>query len=811
MTIEGRANGKVGEAVPNTLPLVPLRESVVFPRLVVPLGVGREKSVAALNAAMAPTQEQHYIVLAAQRDGDVDDVDESGIYRVATVANIVRLLRLPDGSAQIIVQGLSRVRLRRFVQTSPFFIVEVEDLPDDIPSGIELEALVRNVRSLFEQYVSNGGSVLPEHAVQVRSTEDPAYLADLIAASPELSLEQKQQLLETRSVVERLKILSVFLTKQNEILDLKQKIQSEVQSTLDKTQREYILREQLKAIQKELGEDEGGSETRELREKIEQSGMPDAVKEKALKELERLAKIPQASPEQGVIRTYLDWLITVPWKESGVEDWDIKEAKRILDEDHYGLEKVKDRILEYMAVRKLSQNLRAPILCFVGPPGVGKTSLGKSIARAMGRKFVRMSLGGIRDEAEIRGHRRTYVGALPGRIIQGMKTAGTKNPVFMLDEIDKVGADFRGDPSSALLEVLDPEQNNSFSDHYLEVPYDLSKVIFITTANIVDTILPPLRDRMEIIPLPGYTEDEKLKIAQGFLVPRQTREHGLDKDKIVFTDEGIGRIIREYTREAGVRNVEREIATICRKVARRYAEGETGLVTIDAEALSTYLGPARFDYGMVEEKEDQVGAATGVSVSEYGGDVLTVEATVIDGKVEGNKDFMITGQIGKVMEESARAALSYVRARESQLGIPESYFDDHAVHIHVPAGAIPKDGPSAGVTMVTALVSALTGRRVRRDVAMTGEITLRGKVLPIGGVKEKLLAAHRAGIKTFILPQKNKKDLVDVPKEVQDEVAIKLVSDASEVLQIALQQPVAPSRADEPVPASVAATSPRSN
>src|ERR671935_210299 len=703
MTIEGRADGKVGEAVPNTLPLVPLRESVVFPRLVVPLGVGREKSVAALNAAMAPTQEQHYIVLAAQRDGDVDDVDESGIYRVATVANIVRLLRLPDGSAQIIVQGLSRVRLRRFVQTSPFFIVEVEALPDDIPSGIELEALVRNVRSLFEQYVSNGGSVLPEHAVQVRSTEDPAYLADLIAASPELSLEQKQQLLETRSVVERLKILSVFLTKQNEILDLKQKIQSEVQSTLDKTQREYILREQLKAIQKELGEDEGGSETRELREKIEQSGMPDAVKEKALKELERLAKIPQASPEQGVIRTYLDWLITVPGKESGVEGWDIKEAK------------------------------------------------------------------------------------------------------LMLDEIDKVGADFRGDPSSALLEVLDPEQNNSFSDHYLEVPYDLSKVIFITTANIVDTILPPLRDRMEIIPLPGYTEDEKLKIAQGFLVPRQTREHGLDKEKIVFTEDGLRRIIREYTREAGVRNVEREIATICRKVARRYAEGETGLVTIDAEALSTYLGPARFDYGMVEEKEDQVGAATGVSVSEYGGDVLTVEATVIDGKVEGDKDFMITGQIGKVMEESARAALSYVRARESQLGIPESYFDDHAVHIHVPAGAIPKDGPSAGVTMVTALVSALTGRRVRRDVAMTGEITLRGKVLPIGGVKEKLLAAHRAGIKTFILPEKNKKDLVDVPKEVQDEVAIKLVNDASEVLQIALQQPIAPSRADEPVPASVAA------
>jgi ATP-dependent Lon protease len=816
MAIETRDTETAEHQVPKVLPLVPLRESVVFPRLVVPLGVGREKSVAALNAAME--QEKHFIVLAAQKDGEVDEVDEQGIYRVGTVANIVRILRIPDGSAQIIVQGLSRVRIDRFLRNAPYFVVETTPLPDDVAPGIELEALVRNVRGLFEQYVSSGGSVLPEHAVQVRGTEDPAYLADLISASPELSLEQKQQLLETRSVVERLKILSVFLTKQNEILELKQKIQSEVQQTLDKTQREYILREQMKAIQRELGEDEGGSEARELREKIEQSGMPDAVKEKALKEVERLSKIPQASPEQGVIRTYVDWLVSVPWKESPAEDWDLKEAKRILDEDHFGLEKVKDRILEYMAVRKLSQNLRAPILCFVGPPGVGKTSLGKSIARAMGRKFVRMSLGGIRDEAEIRGHRRTYVGALPGRILQNMKTAGTKNPVFMLDEIDKVGADFRGDPSSALLEVLDPEQNNSFSDHYLEVPYDLSKVIFITTANIVDTILSPLRDRMEIIFLPGYTEDEKVHIAKGYLEPRQLREHGLsarptdgenpsEEQKIFFTEDGLRAIIREYTREAGVRNLEREIATICRKVARRYAEGETSPVTIEPDQLATYLGPARFDWGMVEEKEDQVGAATGVSVSEHGGDVLTVEATVIEGKVEGNRDFMITGQIGKVMEESARAALSYVRARQKQLGIPEDYFDDHAIHVHVPAGAIPKDGPSAGVTMLTAMVSAVTGRRVRREVAMTGEITLRGKVLPIGGVKEKLLAAHRAGVKTFILPQKNKKDLVDIPKEVLDQVEIKTVSDASDVLQIALQQPIAASRADEPVPASVAAAS----
>ncbi len=803
MTIEAQTRTNEQE-IPKVLPLVPLRESVVFPRLVIPLGVGREKSVAALNAAMAQG-EQHLIVLAAQRDGDVDEVEEEGIYRVGTVANIVRILRIPDGSAQIIVQGLSRVKVDRFVRNRPYFVVETSPLPDEVTQGIELEALVRNVRSLFEQYVSSGGAVLPEHAVQIRGTDDPAYLADLIASTPELSLEQKQQLLETRSVSERLKILSVFLTKQNEILELKQKIQSEVQQTLDKTQREYILREQLKAIQRELGEDEGGSEARELREKIEASGMPDLVKEKTLKEVERLSKIPQASPEQGVIRTYVDWLIAVPWKETPVDDWDLKEAKRILDEDHYGLDKVKDRILEYMAVRKLSQNLRAPILCFVGPPGVGKTSLGKSIARAMGRKFVRMSLGGIRDEAEIRGHRRTYVGALPGRVIQGMKTAGTKNPVFMLDEIDKVGTDFRGDPSSALLEVLDPEQNNSFSDHYLEVPYDLSKTIFITTANIVDTILPPLRDRMEIIPLPGYTEDEKLHIATGFLLPRQLREHGLDAEKIRFPEDTIRQLIREYTREAGVRSLEREIATILRKVARRIAEGETVGVEVTAEAVGTYLGPPPFEYGMVEEKEDQVGAATGVSVSEHGGDVLTVEATVIEGKVEGDKDFMITGQIGKVMEESARAALSYVRARQEQLGIPKDYFTDHAIHVHVPAGAIPKDGPSAGVTMLTAMVSAVTGKRVRREVAMTGEITLRGKVLPIGGVKEKLLAAHRAGIKTFILPAKNKKDLVDIPKEVLEQVELKTVSDAGEVLKLALQQPQVPARADEPVPAPVAA------
>jgi len=791
MTDETKTTTPNGE-FPAELPLVPLREAVVFPKLVVPLGVGREKSVAAINDAMA--QERHLIILAAQRDAEIDDVQPEQIYNVATVAEIVRLLRIPDGSAQIIVQGTSRVKITGYSKETRFFRVTFEPIAEELGDSVEREAQLRSVKALFERYVDNGGSILPELAMTAKNTDDPAHFADLVASSPDLTLEQRQHLLETKNVVERLRYLGVFLAKQNEILELKQKIQSEVQSTLDKTQREYILREQMKAIQKELGEDDQGSEIKELKEKIEQAGMPDPVKEKAVKEVGRLEKIPQASPETGVIRTYVDWLISLPWSKAASDDWDIQAAAKILDEDHYGLPKVKDRIIEYMAVRKLSQNLRAPILCFVGPPGVGKTSLGKSIARAMGRKFIRMSLGGIRDEAEIRGHRRTYVGALPGRILQNMKTAAEVNPVFMLDEIDKVGADFRGDPSSALLEVLDPEQNNTFSDHYLEVPYDLSKVIFITTANVEDTIIPPLRDRMEIIRLPGYTEDEKMHIAKGYLVPRQLKQHGLAEEKnedgtvkqegrVTISDDVVREIVRRYTREAGVRNLEREIGTICRKAARAIAEGKTEKVEVNLEKLSEYLGPQRFDYGLAEE-EDQIGAVTGVSVSEAGGDVLTVEATVIDGKDE---DFTLTGQIGKVMEESAKAALSYVRAHELEFGIPKGFFEDHAMHIHVPAGAIPKDGPSAGVTMATAIVSALSGRRVRRDVAMTGEITLRGRVLPIGGVKEKLLAAHRAGIKTFVLPEKNRKDLVDIPKEVLDTVEVKTVENIGEVLKIALQ------------------------
>ena len=767
---------------PPELPLVPLRESVVFPKIVQPLGVGREKSVAAINAAM--NEEKHYIILAAQKDAEVDDVTSEQIYGVATVAEIVRLLRIPDGSAQIIVQGLQRVRITGYTPESRYFRVTFQPMVDHVGEPVEQEALLRSVKSLFGDYVENGGSIMPEVAMTAKSTDDPSHFADLVAQSQDLTLEQRQQLLEMEGVVERLRFLSVFLAKQNEILQMKAKIQNDVQQTLDKTQREYILREQMKAIQKELGDDDGTSEVNELREKIEAAGMPDEVKEKALKEVGRLEKIPQASPEQGVIRTYVDWLISVPWKKAPEDDWDIAEAARILDEDHYGLPKIKDRILEYMAVRKLSHELRAPILCFVGPPGVGKTSLGKSIARAMGRKFIRMSLGGIRDEAEIRGHRRTYVGALPGRILQNMKTAGETNPVFMLDEIDKVGADFRGDPSSALLEVLDPEQNSTFSDHYLEVPYDLSRVIFITTANVEDTIIAPLHDRMEVIRLPGYTEDEKLHIATGYLLPRQLKQHGLENGRLTITDAALKDMVRLFTREAGVRNLEREIGTICRKIARQIAENKVENATVDASDLSTYLGPERFDFGLAEE-EDQVGAVTGVSVSEAGGDVLTVEATIMD---QGSKteEFVLTGQIQKVMEESARAALSYVRAHGNELGIPPGFFKDHSMHIHVPAGAIPKDGPSAGVTMATAIVSALTGRRVHREIAMTGEITLRGRVLPIGGVKAKLLAAHRAGIKTFILPEKNRKDLVDIPKEVLDSVDIKPVSTIDEVLKLAL-------------------------
>jgi ATP-dependent Lon protease len=606
----------------------------------------------------------------------------------------------------------------------------------------------------------------------------------MVAYSPDMSTEQRQELLETIDVVERLKLVSSFLARQIEILELKGKIQSEVKSEMDKTQREYILREQLKAIQRELGEDDPQqAEVNELREKVEAAGMPEEIKTRALKEIDRMSRIPSASPEVGVIRTYVDWLVGLPWNTTTPDQLDIREAARILEEDHYGLDKIKERILEYLAVRSLADTIRSPILALVGPPGVGKTSLGKSVARAMGRKFVRMSLGGIHDEAEIRGHRRTYIGALPGRIIQNIKTAGTNNPVFMLDEIDKIGMDFRGDPSSALLEVLDPEQNNTFQDNYLEVPFDLSKVLFIATGNLIDPIPAALRDRMEIVQLPGYTQQEKIEIGKRFLIPKQMENHGLTAKNIAITDEAMTELVQAYTKEAGVRNLEREIANIMRKVARSVAEGRKRKTTVDRKKLLEFLGPPRWEYGELES-EDQTGAATGLVVTEVGGDVVAVEVT----RMEGKEDFILTGQLGDVMKESARAGLSWIRANAALLGIPREQFEKNTLHIHVPAGATPKDGPSAGITMVTAMVSAMTGIPVRKDVAMTGEITLRGRVLPIGGLKSKILAAHLSGAGTVILPRKNEKDLREIPDEIRKQIKLVLVDSMDQVLEAALRR-----------------------
>jgi ATP-dependent Lon protease len=764
------------------LPLVALRETVIFPEMIVPLQVGRDKSVAALNAAV---ESSGPIALVTQRQAEQEDItDPSDLYEVGTLAKIAQVVQLQDGTVRAIVQGQTRIRVHGFSQVTPHLAARVEELPDQTPEGVEIQALVRSVQAQIEQYVANGAPVPPEAAVAARNITEPGLLADMVAYSPDMSTEQRQELLETIDVEERLKLVSAFLARQIEILELKGKIQSEVKSEMDKTQREYILREQLKAIQRELGEDDPQqAEINELREKVEQSGMPDEVRTRALKEVDRMSRIPSASPEVGVIRTYVDWLVGLPWTTATEDNLDIKLAATILDEDHYGLEKIKERILEYLAVRTLADTIRSPILLFVGPPGVGKTSLGKSIARAMGRKFVRMSLGGIHDEAEIRGHRRTYIGALPGRIIQNIKTAGSNNPVFMLDEVDKIGMDFRGDPSSALLEVLDPEQNNTFQDNYLEVPFDLSKVLFIATANLLDPIPAPLRDRMEIVQLPGYTEQEKIEIGKRFLIPKQMKNHGLTEKHIEIPDDTMVELVRSYTHEAGVRNLEREIANVMRKVARQVAEGRKRKTVVDLKKLSEYLGPPRFEYGELEA-EDQTGSATGLVVTEVGGDVVAIEVT----KMEGREDFILTGQLGEVMRESARAGLSWTRAHARELGIPREVFEKNTLHIHVPAGAIPKDGPSAGITMATAIVSALTGIPVRKDVAMTGEITLRGRVLPIGGLKSKILAAHLAGAKTVILPKKNEKDLRDIPDEIRKSMKLILAESMDQVLDAALRR-----------------------
>ncbi|MBA2255232.1 MAG: endopeptidase La [Chloroflexi bacterium] len=764
------------------LPLVALRETVIFPEMIVPLQVGRDKSVQALNRAVADASP---IALVTQRQADKEDISEPGeLYEIGTLAKIAQVVQLQDGTVRAIVQGQQRLRLLSFVSSEPYLLARVEVLADEPASDLEIQALVRTVQAQIEQYVQSGAPVPPEAAVAARNITEPGLLADMVAYSPDMSTEQRQELLETIDVTERLKLVSNFLAHQIEILELKGKIQSEVKSEMDKTQREYILREQLKAIQRELGEDDPQqAEINELRDKVEQAGMPEEIKARAIREVDRMSRIPSASPEVGVIRTYVDWLIGLPWNLATDDNLDIREAARILEEDHHGLDKVKERILEYLSVRTLADTIRSPILCFVGPPGVGKTSLGKSIAKAMGRKFVRMSLGGIHDEAEIRGHRRTYIGALPGRVIQNIKTAGSNNPVFMLDEVDKIGMDFRGDPSSALLEVLDPEQNNTFQDNYLEVPFDLSRVLFVATANLLDPIPAALRDRMEVIALPGYTQQEKIEIGKRFLIPKQMENHGLTKKTIEIADTAMVSLVQAYTKEAGVRNLEREIASVMRKVARQVAEGRKRKTTVDPKKIAEYLGPPRYEYGELET-EDQTGAATGLVVTEVGGDVIAIEVT----KMEGKEDFILTGQLGEVMRESARAGLSWIRAHAKELGISRETFEKNTLHIHVPAGGIPKDGPSAGITMATAMVSALTSIPVRKDLAMTGEITLRGRVLPIGGLKSKILAAHLSGARMVMLPQKNEKDLRDIPDEIRKQMKLVLVDSMDQVLATALRR-----------------------
>ena len=774
------ANGPEKEAFPTVLPLLPIRDQVYFPHMIFPLLVGREMSVRALEEAAA---QQRYIFIVAQKNL-TEDPTLDDIYSVGIVAEIMQILRVPDGTVRVMLEGVERCRIRKYLQTEPFYKVQLDPLPTDEAKDLPTEALMRSIITQFEHVVSISKNIQPEALINVVNTDEPGKLADVITPYlKQMRVEAQQEILETLDVSERLHKLSLVLKKEAEILEIQKHIRTRVEKEMGDTQREFFLREQLKAIQQELGErDERGSELDEYRAKIVSSRMPEAAAERANREVDRLEKMPFAAPEGVVIRNYLDWLVTLPWDISTPDDIDIEEAARTLDEDHYGLEKAKERIVEFLAVRKLTGTTRGPILCFVGPPGVGKTSIGKSIAKALGRKFIRVSLGGVRDEAEIRGHRRTYVGAMPGRILQGIKQAGAKNPVFMLDEIDKLGMDFRGDPSSALLEALDPAQNAEFSDHYLEVPFDLSDVMFVTTANLLDPIPPALKDRMEVIAFAGYTEEEKLHIASQFLFPKQRKDHGLTAENLEITEAALLSLVREYTREAGVRNLEREIAALCRKVARRVAGGDVGKVVIDADTLKEFLGQRRYHYGVMEE-QDQIAAATGLVYTEFGGDIVTIEVSLLKGH-EGR--VQLTGQLGDVMKESAQTALSFVRSRAAELGFDEEFYRKQDVHVHVPAGGVPKDGPSAGITLATAIASALTRRPVRKEVAMTGEITLRGRVLPVGGIKEKVLAAHRAGIRTVVLSKENEKDLEELPDNVREEMCFRFVSHADEVLAFAL-------------------------
>jgi len=769
--------------------LVPVRDTVIFPHLMSPLAIGRERSIRAVEAALADNKP---IIVFLQRDPEIQEPLVDDLFSIGTEVSVGRMLRMPDGTTNVITQGEARVRIVEIIQRDPYLCARVQPIREPIDKSLENEALMRAVLALFEKVVRLSQNMPDDAYVAAMNSDTPGWLADLIGSTLNLDLSKRQELLETIDPVVRLQKISVVLAKELDVLELQNKIHSQVQEEVDKSQREYYLREQIRIIQHELGEmDTQTRENNELNEKIEKAGMPAEVQEKAKHELERMGQMPSAAPEVGIIRTYLDWLIGLPWAKATTDNLDIAAAAKLLDEQHYGLKKAKERILEYMAVRKLAaEKMRSPILCFVGPPGTGKTSMGRSIAQALGRSFVRVSLGGIHDEAEIRGHRRTYIGALPGRILQTMKRAGTINPVFMLDEVDKIGADFRGDPSAALLEVLDPEQNYAFSDHYLDVPYDLSKVMFITTANILDPVPPALRDRMEVTEFPGYIEEEKVAIAKNFLIPRQKEEHGLGVTP-KFSDESVRSLIREYTYEAGVRNLEREIANVCRKIARLVAEDKHSPAGVSQEALFKYLGPTKFTYGVKEDK-DQIGVATGVAVSEAGGDTMAVEVTLMRGK----GGLMLTGQLGDVMQESAQAALSYARTHQRELGLKVN-FDKLDIHIHVPEGAIPKDGPSAGITMATALISALSHRAVHRDVAMTGEITLRGRVLPIGGLRDKVLAAHRAGLKTMLIPKKNEKDMVDIPKKVQREMNFIYVERMDQVLPVALSRGTRSPRGDK--------------
>ncbi|MCP9453052.1 MAG: endopeptidase La [Nitrospira sp.] len=789
--------------IPTQLPLLPVRDIVVFPYMVLPLFVGREMSIKAIEAALAGNR---MIFLATQKALDVESPSPDDIHTIGTVGIIMRMLKLPDERIKILVQGLVKGKIIKYIQTDPYFSVRIERLVDTQPtaSPLEAEAVMRTVKEQIERLVSLGKAMIPDVMVVIENLEDPGRLADMVASNLGLKVDVTQSVLEVLDPIQRLRRVSEILAKEIDVLSMQQKIQAQAKGEMDKTQREYFLREQLKAIQKELGEsDERTEEIAEFRKRIADANMPEKVLKEAEKQLKRLEKMHPDTAESATVRTYLEWMVELPWSKRSKDNLDLKAAAKVLNEDHYDLEKVKERILEYLAVRKLKEKMKGPILCFVGPPGVGKTSLGKSIARALGREFVRISLGGVRDEAEIRGHRRTYVGALPGRIIQGLKQAGTANPVFMLDEVDKVGMDFRGDPSAALLEVLDPEQNSSFTDHYLGVPFDLSEVMFITTSNLIDPILPALRDRMEIIEIPGYTEEEKVGIAQKYLIPRQLEEHGITNQHVQITEPAIRKIISHYTREAGVRNLEREIANIMRKVAKKVAEGKGRGFVVDAANLHKYLGVPKH-VPEAELEKDEVGVATGLAWTETGGDVLHIEATVMKGKGQ----LTLTGHLGDVMKESAQAALSYVRSREKTLHLTPDMFTKQDLHIHVPAGAIPKDGPSAGITMATAIASALAGIPVRRDLAMTGEITLRGRVLPVGGLKEKILAAKRARLTTVILPRRNKKDLEEIPKHLLKGIRILFVDTMDQVIKIALHRKPQGAPKPKPTPASGKAAAP---